>query len=187
MWENCFITGTWGPNKNRKLSGNFSSKFYTFKYSDVSLNMSQNVRARCLVSVWQASWMCLVNVLCRSSFNVSMTMCWSNKMASVNYYWCGSKNVSWISFFSFTRAYVTVLKNSFLPGAWGSNNNGKCFWNVWKSWVSNICVKFPDVNQNVSWISFFSIPRACVTVLKNSFPLGASGSNTNRGNVFEIS
>jgi hypothetical protein len=50
-----------------------------------------------------------------------------------------------------------------------------------------MCVKFPDVNQNVSVIKFFSVTRAYVTVLKNSFPLGASGSNTNRGNVFEIS
>ncbi len=138
MSENCFITGTWGPNKNRKLVGNFSSKFYIFKYSDVSVNISENVRASCLFSVWQASWMCLVNVLCRSSFNVSMTMCWSNKMASVNYYWCGSKNVSWISFFSFTRAYVTVLKKQFsFHVQQGQIWIGESLWNILKLYVVN--------------------------------------------------
>jgi hypothetical protein len=127
VWKNCFITGTWGPNKIRKMSATFLGSLVLSNLY-ISINMwAQNVTGIWLSSFWQASWKCLVVVLCRSSFDVSLTMCWSNKMASVNYYWWISQNVSWISFFSFTRAYVTVLENSFLTESSGSIINGEMF------------------------------------------------------------
>ena len=166
VWKNCFITGTWGPNKIRKMSATFLGSLVLSNLY-ISINMwAQNVTGIWLSRFWQASWKCLVVVLWRSSFNVSMTMCWSNKMASVNYYWWISQNVRWISFFSVTRAYVTVLKNSFPLGASGSNTNRGNVFEISRNFVlSNICVQFTDVNLNVSWIKYFSITRAYVTVL----------------------
>jgi hypothetical protein len=46
---------------------------------------------------------------------------------SFQYVWKISIKKSWISYFSFKRAYVTVLKNSFLTGASMSKRNGGMF------------------------------------------------------------
>ncbi len=127
VWKNCFITGTWGPNKIRKMSATFLGSLVLSNLY-ISINMwAQNVTGIWLSSFWQASWICLVVVLCRSSLNVFIKMCWSRKMASVNICWQVNQNVSWIWYFSLPRAYVAVFENSFLTGASRSKKNREMF------------------------------------------------------------